>query len=142
MPAHRPPAGPRPVRPARVASAAAWRRGLAGLMMVVAGPAVFAEPPAPAELARRYPGADLAVGARLLREHDCAACHARRTGGDGAAIYRPQGRVGTPAALSAMVERCSVELNLGLFPEDIASVAAVLDRDHYRFRAGARPAAP
>lgn len=128
-------------RPAGTAVGALLRRCLAGLLMAAA-PSAFAEPPAPAELARRYPGADLAVGARLLREHDCAACHARRTGGDGAAIYRPQGRVGTPAALSAMVERCSVELNLGLFPEDIASVAAVLDRDHYRFRAAARPSAP
>jgi hypothetical protein len=34
-----------------------------------------------------------------------------------------------------MVERCSNELNLGLFPEDVNSVAAVLQRDHYRFPA-------
>jgi len=32
-----------------------------------------------------------------------------------------------------MVEQCNTELNLGLFPEEVTSVAAVLNRDHYRF---------
>ena len=32
-----------------------------------------------------------------------------------------------------MVDYCSTELNLGLFPEEVTAVAAVLDRDHYRF---------
>jgi len=79
-------------------------------------------------------GADLALGERLIREHRCSECHVRRVGGDGSAIYRPQGRINRPAALLAMVERCSVELNLQLFPEEVAAVAAVLQRDHYRFR--------
>jgi hypothetical protein len=40
-----------------------------------------------------------------------------------------------------MVEMCNTELNLGLFPEDVLAVAAVLQRDHYRFaRAAAAPA--
>jgi hypothetical protein len=39
-----------------------------------------------------------------------------------------------------MVDYCSTELNLGLFPEEVTAVAAVLERDHYRFsvRAPAR----
>lgn len=28
---------------------------------------------------------------------------------------------------------CNTELNLGMFPEEVTSVAAVLQRDHYRF---------
>jgi hypothetical protein len=32
-----------------------------------------------------------------------------------------------------MVDMCSNELNLGLFPEEVTAVAAVLQRDHYRF---------
>ena len=32
-----------------------------------------------------------------------------------------------------MVDYCSTELNLGLFPEEVTAVAAVLQRDHYRF---------
>lgn len=85
----------------------------------------------------QYPDADLALGEKLIREHQCSACHARKIGGDGSAIYRPNGRVNSPSALLSMVERCSTELNLGLFPEDVASVAAVLQRDHYRFAAAA-----
>lgn len=82
-----------------------------------------------------YPGADLALGEKLLREHACAACHARKVGGDGSAIYRPKGRINNPGALRGMVDYCSTELNLGLFPEDVTAVAAVLQRDHYRFPA-------
>lgn len=112
---------------ARVASALA----LPGLLFLLGAAPSGAQ--APSAGLHRFPEADLAVGARLLREHNCAACHARQVGGDGSAIYRPKGRVATPSALLSMVERCSVELNLGLFPEDVASVAAVLNRDHYRF---------
>ncbi len=87
-----------------------------------------------------YAEADLALGRQLLQQHACAACHARKVGGDGAAIYRPAGRINTPSALLTMVERCNTELSLGLFPEDVVAVAAVLQRDHYRF--AARPARP
>ena len=82
-----------------------------------------------------WPDADVALGARLLKEHDCAACHVRQVGGDGSAIYRPKGRVNTPSALVTQVESCNTRLNLGMFPDEVVSVAAVLQRDHYRFAA-------
>lgn len=107
-----------------------WSRRALGLVAAAATLA-SAAPATPPEFA----GADLALGEKLLREHDCARCHIRRVGADGNAIYRPDGRVNRPSALLSMVERCSVELNLQLFPEDIQAIAAVLQRDHYRFRA-------
>jgi hypothetical protein len=81
-----------------------------------------------------YEGADLAVGAKLIAEGKCDACHQRTVGGDGSAIYRPKGRINTPGALRGMVEYCSTQLNLGYFPEEVNSIAAVLNRDHYRFK--------
>ena len=81
----------------------------------------------------QYPDADLALGQKLLREHDCSSCHVRKVGGDGTGIYRPAGRINTPGALVTMVERCNTELNLQLFAEDVLSIAAVLQRNHYRF---------
>lgn len=81
-----------------------------------------------------FRGADLKLGERLIREHRCSECHGRRVGGDGSAIYKPSGRINRPSALLAMVEMCSVELKLQLFPEDVQAVAAVLQRDHYRFK--------
>jgi hypothetical protein len=87
-----------------------------------------------------WPEADIALGEKLVKEHACTACHVRKVGGDGSAIYRPKGRIGTPNALLAMVEMCSTELNLGLFPEDVMAVAAVLQRDHYRFPRSPAPA--
>jgi mono/diheme cytochrome c family protein len=116
----------------------AWRAAsvAASVAVFLAAPLLAgAQAPAP----HPYPDADLAVGQKLLREHACAACHVRKVGGDGSAIYRPAGRINTPAALLSMVERCNTELSLQLFPEDVASIAAVLHRDHYRF--AARPAA-
>jgi hypothetical protein len=116
----------KPMQP-RIAAAALFM--LAGVMPLHAQ----AQPPT----LHTFPDADLALGARLLAEHRCAACHARRVGGDGSAIYRPQGRINTPGLLRGMVDYCSTDLNLGLFPEDVTAVAAVLQRDHYKF-----PAAP
>lgn len=81
-----------------------------------------------------FKDADVPLGEKLLREHQCSACHARRVGGDGSAIYRPQGRIASPAALRGMVEQCNLELNLAMFPDEVTAVSAVLNRDHYRFR--------
>lgn len=89
---------------------------------------------ATAQAADPFQGADLALGSRLIAEHKCNACHAGKVGGDGSAIYRPAGRVNSPARLLAMVEMCSTQLNLQLFPEDIVAIGAVLQRDHYRFK--------
>ncbi len=101
------------------------------LALLVAATAPFcAAADGPAE----FRDADLALGERLLQEHRCAECHVRKVGGDGSAIYRPGGRIDRPAALVAMVERCSFELDLQLFPEEVNAIAAVLQRDHYRFK--------
>ncbi len=108
------------------------RRVLAALAL---GLVAASSLPVAAQALHQYPDADLALGQKLLRENDCAACHVRKGGGDGSAIYRPAGRINTPSALVTMVERCNTELSLQLFPEDVLSIAAVLQRDHYRFRA-------
>ena len=81
-----------------------------------------------------YRDADLRLGQRLMTENRCSECHVKKVGGDGSAIYRPLGRINTAGLLRGMVEQCNTELNLGLFPEEVTAVAAVLNRDHYRFR--------
>ena len=100
-----------------------------GLMAIAAATALqaVAEP-------ALFRGADLKLGQQLMAEHQCSACHTRKVGGDGSAIYKPQGRINTPAFLRGMVEQCNTELNLGMFPEEVTAVAAVLNRDHYRFK--------
>ena len=80
-----------------------------------------------------FQGADLKLGEKLIAEHKCAQCHAQKWADDGKAIYRPQGRINTPGLLRGMVEQCNSEMNLGMFPEEVTAVAAVLNRDHYRF---------
>ena len=81
-----------------------------------------------------YKGADLKQGAQLIADNKCVACHQKKVGGDGSAIYRPKGKINTAAALRGMVETCNTQLNLGMFPDEVNSVAAVLNRDHYRFK--------
>lgn len=80
-----------------------------------------------------FQGADLKLGEKLIAESKCVACHVQKVGGDGNAIYRPAGRINTAGYLRGMVEQCNTELNLGFFPEEVTAVAAVLNRDHYRF---------
>jgi hypothetical protein len=81
-----------------------------------------------------FRGADLKLGEKLIAESKCVACHQQKVGGDGSAIYKPAGKINTPAFLRGVVEQCNTELNLGLFPEEVTAVAAILNRDHYRFR--------
>lgn len=115
------------------------RTALLAATWILALPAVAQTAP-PAAL-HQFPEADLAVGAKLIQEHRCDACHAQKAGGDGSAIYRPAGRINNPAALLTMVQRCNTELNFNLFPDEVSSIAGVLQRDHYRFPAQPRPAA-
>lgn len=126
----------RPSKPIIIAAllGAAFYAALPGQAQTAA---VAAGGPSAAEL---FKDADIPLGEKLIVEHKCTECHQRRVGGDGSAIYRPTGRINTPSALRGMVDYCSTELNLGLFPEDVTAVAAVLQRDHYRFGL-ARPAA-
>ena len=55
-------------------------------------------------------------------------------GGDGSAIYNPKGRINTPGLLRGMVEGCNTKFNFGLFPEEVTAIAAVLNRDYYKFK--------
>lgn len=111
-------------RPARVRI---WALG--GLLLV--GGLVFWT--GQARAADIFHGADLALGQKLIDEHKCVACHTSKVGGDGSAMYKPQGRINTAGLLRGMVEMCNTTMNLGMFPEEVNAVAAVLNRDHYKF---------
>ncbi len=81
-----------------------------------------------------FRGADLKLGEALIAGNQCVACHQQKVGSDDSAIYKPAGKINTPGFLRGMVEQCNTEMNLGLFPEEVTAVAAVLNRDHYRFK--------
>ena len=81
-----------------------------------------------------FKDADFAHGEKLIAENKCNECHIRRVGGNGSSIYKPTGRINSAGALRGMVEYCNTELNLGFFPEDTNSVAAVLNQRYYKFR--------
>jgi len=87
-----------------------------------------------AQGAEIFKGADLALGEKLIAEHKCAQCHASKVGGDGSAMYKPQGKFNNAGLLRGMVEMCNTQMNLGLFPEEVTAVAAVINRDHYKFK--------
>jgi hypothetical protein len=102
------------------------------LTLALALPALAAQ--AQSSAGELFRDADLALGAKLIKEHRCAECHVRKVGGDGSAIYRPAGRINAPGFLRGMVEQCNSELNLQLFPDEVTAIAAVLNRDHYKFK--------
>jgi mono/diheme cytochrome c family protein len=103
----------------------------ASALLTLTQPVAAAEP---AKGTAIFKSADLKHGEHLLQELQCAECHIRRVGGDGSAIYKPKGRISTPVKLREMVQYCSTQLNHSLFPEDVLDIAAVLQRDHYRFK--------
>jgi hypothetical protein len=81
-----------------------------------------------------FAGADLRLGEQLIAQHQCVQCHAQKVGGDGSAMYKPAGRINSAGLLRGMVEQCNSMLNFQMFPEEVTAVAAVLNRDHYRFK--------
>ena len=99
--------------------------GLLGLWVVLS----IAQP-----IPKVYEGADIALGEKLIQEHKCVGCHQNKVGGDGSAIYKPKGKFNTAGLLRGMVEMCNTNMNLGMFPEEVTDVAAVLNRDHYKFK--------
>ena len=102
---------------------------------LVGGCLAFGIAAALAQTPAEFVDADLALGEKLIKEGQCAACHLTKVPGDGTAIYKPQGRINTPGLLRGMVEQCNTQLNLALFPDEVTAIAAVLNRDHYRFKA-------
>lgn len=111
------------------------RRPLAAVAVVLLAGTIAAQPVTAAdEVPAIFVDADLEFGEELIQEHKCDACHIRKFGGDGSAIYRPGQRLTTAGFLRGMVEQCNTQLNLQMFPDEVTSVAAVLNRDHYHFK--------
>lgn len=81
-----------------------------------------------------FKGADLKLGEQLIAQGKCTQCHISKVGGDGSAMYKPKGKINEAGLLRGMVEQCNSMLNLQMFPEEVTSVAAVLNRDHYKFK--------
>lgn len=108
-----------------------WQRAAFAALLLAGGATFLASQARAADI---FKDADLALGQRLIAEHKCVACHVSKVGGDGSAMYKPQGRINTAGLLRGMVEMCNTQMNLGLFPEEVTAVAAVLNRDHYKFK--------
>ncbi|TDQ44668.1 hypothetical protein [Tepidicella xavieri] len=107
-----------------------WAWTAAGVLLI----AGWVHRPASAQEPAIFRGADLKLGEELIAQHRCAQCHAEKVGGDGSAIYRPLGVINNAGLLRGMVEQCNATLNFQMFPEEVTAVAAVLNRDHYRFK--------
>lgn len=109
-----------------------WR-WIAGSALLLGAAALYCGQ-ARAQGADIFKGADLALGEKLIAEHKCTQCHVSKVGGNGSAMYKPAGKINTAGLLRGMVEMCNTTMNLGLFPEEVTAVAAVLNRDHYKFK--------
>jgi cytochrome c peroxidase len=106
----------------------------AATALLVGGSLTLFSLQARAQGAEIFKNADLSLGEKLIAEHKCVACHVSKVGGDGSAIFKPLGEINSVGLLRGMVEMCNTTLNLGLFPEEVSDVAAVINRDHYKFK--------
>ena len=110
-----------------VSSAAIHAVGVLSVVLSMAATGVFAASNTTEPLVN--------TGRKLIAEAKCEACHASKLGGDGSAMYsRADRRVTGKSGLLAQVSRCNTDLNLGLFPEDEAAIAAYLNATHYKFK--------
>ncbi len=101
---------------------------IATLAITIACAVALGSPPA-----RGAP--DPAKGKRLMAEHGCDACHARRMNGDPAAIFLRKGRkVASLAQLKSQVAACNSGFGTGLFPEEEDDIVAYLNREYYKFK--------
>lgn len=107
----------------------AWRHlvSLALASMATWGASAQAEPAI-------FKGADLQLGEQLIAQNKCTQCHVSKVEGDGSDMYKPKGRINEAGLLRGMVEQCNSTLNFQMFPEEVTAVAAVLNRDHYKFK--------
>lgn len=79
---------------------------------------------------------EVETGRRLLAENGCdGSCHrSHAPDDDPVSLYtRATRKVQSRAELRRQVEFCVSQLNSMIFPEDIGSVVAALDHDHYHF---------
>jgi hypothetical protein len=106
----------------------------AATSVLIIGSAIWLASPAKAQGADIFKGANLKQGEHLMAEHQCTQCHISKVGGDGSAIYKPMGKFNTAGLMRGMVEMCNTNMNLGMFPEEVTDIAAVLNRDHYKFK--------
>ena len=106
----------------------------AATALLLGGSLVLLNTPARAQGAEIFKDAELPLGEKMIAEHKCVACHVSKVGGDGSAMYKPLGNINTAGLLRGMVEMCNTTMNLGMFPEEVNAVAAVLNRDHYKFK--------
>ncbi len=108
-----------------------WQRAALAALLLAGGATFLASHARAADI---FKGADLALGEKLIAEHKCTQCHISKVGGNGHAMYKPHGKINTAGLLRGMVEMCNTSMNLGMFPEEVTAVAAVLNRDHYKFK--------
>lgn len=74
-------------------------------------------------------------GKKSVDQHKCNACHIRKMGGDGSAIYtRPDHKIKSPASLATQISTCSTNLGLMLFEDEEENLGAYLNKTFYKFK--------
>lgn len=92
--------------------------------------------PSAARAEDRAVSREIETGRRLLTENDCnGSCHrSHAPDDDPSSLYtRSTSKVQSRAELTRQVEFCVSQLGSMIFPEDIGSLVAALDHDHYHF---------
>ena len=68
-----------------------------------------------------YKDADYKLGEKLIAESKCVACHVSKVGGNGSAIYKPQGRINNASLLRWCSTMYDPNRISGVPPEEMKS---------------------
>lgn len=75
------------------------------------------------------------VGKKRFDEAKCNGCHVTLMEGNGDRIFtRPERKIKDPQGLLKMVRFCVDRTGAGIFPEDVAHIAAYLNHAFYKFK--------
>jgi hypothetical protein len=83
-----------------------------------------------------FQGANLDTGRKLAVENQCnGSCHQKFVPGQdpSAIFFRNPRKVHNAPELLDQVRRCTIKLNLSVFPDDVKDIAAALNADFYHF---------
>lgn len=114
---------------------ARWAAFIACLNLALAAPHLVSAAETATPATTLFAGANPLRGEKFYTELRCAACHAQRMMGSASAMYtRTDRKVHTPAELRAFTQMCVTQLNHNLFPDEVADIAAYLNKTYYHFK--------
>lgn len=103
------------------------KRSLLLSVLILAGQPTWAADPDAGEALYQSVEIERTIRGEHYTDANCETCH------EASFYQRKDRKVTSFAKLEAFVEGCNTTMNVGWFPDEVADVAAFMNREYYRF---------